>query len=423
MVEPFSRSIRGKSKTGARMASTPAATTGTDEKANKSATMLPSTAAAMSATSSEAGCTNTSATDVAGGVGMQASTSKAKKVMQWFRTKNKGRESIGLGGDYEEVALADEKERDGPRTPTQTKFNRRVENASDTSNVGVSPVHVFVTTPSTPVPQPPPPVSISASAPLHPQRTPSTTTVDSTFTPSLVTRFRNSITVGGSISGGSGSRGSKSAKTGGEALRIHHGAVDQTTVTTGSPPDVMKHVREVLEGMGIEVQVESEYKYRCVRGKKRKGVMSNGVGVGVIGNVGVNGANGSGVAAVAMMGTAASNGVDKRGLPVPSQSSFSSTGGMLRGLLMRRQSSQVSSTGLASTSQPSLPYEEDSAIATEPSGQDSVYGDPAQDAGDEVRFSVELTRMSGLTGTYSLDIRRLKGNLRSYKFLYDTLRE
>ena len=52
-----------------------------------------------------------------------------------------------------------------------------------------------------------------------------------------------------------------------------------------------------------------------------------------------------------------------------------------------------------------------------------VYGNTQQDQGDEVRFSVELTRIDLLDDTFSLDIRRLKGNLRSYKFLYDTLRE
>ena len=69
-----------------------------------------------------------------------------------------------------------------------------------------------------------------------------------------------------------------------------------------------------------------------------------------------------------------------------------------------------------------------------------IYGDPSADVGDEVcshtptntrvanavlqvRFYVELTRIDRLDGTYSLDIRRLKGNLRSYKFLYDTVRE
>lgn len=95
---------------------------------------------------------------------------------------------------------------------------------------------------------------------------------------------------------------------------------------------------------------------------------------------------------------------------------------------MRRQSSQVSTSGLGS--QPSLSLDDDTPTSTpitqEPSSssiQEPLYGDSAQDAGDEVRFSVELTRLDRLNDTFSLDIRRLKGNLRSYKFLYDSLRE
>ena len=91
---------------------------------------------------------------------------------------------------------------------------------------------------------------------------------------------------------------------------------------------------------------------------------------------------------------------------------------------MRRQTSQVSSHG-PSSSQPSLPFDDEtSVIVSEPLLiQEIAFGDPSQDAGDEVRFSVELTRLDGLNDTISLDIRRLKGNLRSYKFLYDTLRK
>lgn len=55
--------------------------------------------------------------------------------------------------------------------------------------------------------------------------------------------------------------------------------------------------------------------------------------------------------------------------------------------------------------------------------QDTLYGDQSEDSGSEVRFSVELTEISGLKSTYSIDIRRLKGPLRSYKYMYDTLRE
>ena len=119
--------------------------------------------------------------------------------------------------------------------------------------------------------------------------------------------------------------------------------------------------------------------------------------------------------------------VDKRGLPVPS------SGGMLKGLLMRRQSSQVSNPGSqpADSENSSPGYNEsDPSLATPTTDQPStttntntLYGDQSQDQGGEVRFSVELTRLDRLEYTYSLDIRRLKGNLKSYKFLYDSLRE
>ena len=128
--------------------------------------------------------------------------------------------------------------------------------------------------------------------------------------------------------------------------------------------------------------------------------------------------------------------VDKRGLPLPSQqsSSFgSATGGMLRGLLMRRQSSQVS-TGPGAHHQGAPSQESDAGpdavlaaavpgATADGAATETIYGDTSQDAGDEVRFSVELTRLDRLEDTFSLDIRRLKGNLRSYKFLYDTLRQ
>lgn len=99
---------------------------------------------------------------------------------------------------------------------------------------------------------------------------------------------------------------------------------------------------------------------------------------------------------------------------------------MLKGLLMRRQSSQVS----ADNETPS-PEIVTSPVLT-PGGRtllpgemvrEPVYGDPIQDQGDEVRFYVELTKLDGLKDTYSIDIRRLKGNLRSYKFLYDCITE
>lgn len=89
---------------------------------------------------------------------------------------------------------------------------------------------------------------------------------------------------------------------------------------------------------------------------------------------------------------------------------------MFRGLLARRQPSPARSTLASENDHP----QNTSVVPAE--RPDVVYGDQAEDIGDEVRFSVELTRLDRLKDMYSLDIRRLKGNLRSYKFLYDTLR-
>ncbi|KAI0632707.1 Pkinase-domain-containing protein [Trametes polyzona] len=309
-------------------------------------------------------------------VPIPASTVKASKVMQWFRTKSKGRGAADISdSEIEKVEV-----------PTQ---------------------HAAPVVPHA--------INTDAAQQLV---TPGSDKLHSPL-PITVTPSEGSFAPPNSLAGRVLKQFNPRAN-----LRVHHGAVDQTTITTGSPPEVMKHVKTVLESMGIDIAIEHEYKYRCIRPKRKR------TGLGL--------RDGSGsLAAFTMVGSAASNGVDKRGLPLPSQSNTSfgaSTGGMLRGLLMRRQSSQVSSGTLHQVS-PSFESEASSdtvlAAAVPPGSSDvpapisleTIYGDQLQDAGDEVRFSVELTRLDRLDDTYSLDIRRLKGNLRSYKFLYDTLRQ
>ncbi|KAG9125931.1 hypothetical protein FRC07_005537 [Ceratobasidium sp. 392] len=176
-------------------------------------------------------------------------------------------------------------------------------------------------------------------------------------------------------------------------MRVHEGAVDQAMVTSGSPLDALAHAEAVLAEMGITFQKESEFKFRCMRPKKRKGISGS---VGPLGGM-----------SAGHVGSAASNGVDRRGLPLPPPPSFSGAGGMLRGLLRR------------SSAQPGVTLEPETSSTT----PEPVYGERTEDAQDEVRFFVELTRIDRLEDTYSIDVRRLKGNLRSYKFVYDTLRE
>ncbi|KAI9031651.1 hypothetical protein CLU79DRAFT_670747, partial [Phycomyces nitens] len=50
-----------------------------------------------------------------------------------------------------------------------------------------------------------------------------------------------------------------------------------------------------------------------------------------------------------------------------------------------------------------------------------VYGDPAFDGGEEIRFIVEVCRFRNLPHLYIVDIRRLRGNVWVYRFLYRKL--
>ncbi|CAO3683216.1 unnamed protein product [Rhizopus stolonifer] len=52
---------------------------------------------------------------------------------------------------------------------------------------------------------------------------------------------------------------------------------------------------------------------------------------------------------------------------------------------------------------------------------ESVYGEQGIDTGEEVQFSVELSKIENLPGLYVVDIRRIRGNIWAYKFLYHTL--
>ncbi|EPQ55692.1 Pkinase-domain-containing protein [Gloeophyllum trabeum ATCC 11539] len=377
MVEPISRSIKNRTR-GRQPPETPV----NEKDMSFSQSPAPTSEAPVRERPdllpppSTPSYTNSSRTNV--GLGMPASSSKAAKVMQWFRSKSRNRESFEVSDDGHGAPVAGDY-RGRPMQPPSSyrpASTTPMQNSGNGSGMGA-------------------PISATPTPAHRNERRISSGTADT------------SIRIPWRSGGGASKAG---------VIRIHHGAVDQDMVTTRPPPEVMKHVREVLEGMGIEVQQESEFKYRCIRQKRKKAA-------GIVGLSTAPGSPGS-MAAVAMQGTAASNGVDKRGLPVPSHSSFTGSG-MLRGLLMRRQSSQVSSIGHHSVDETiESPSATNGSYVQEPSPVgEPLFGDRTEDIGDEVRFSVELTRIDRLNDTYSLDVRRLKGNLRSYKFLYDTLRD
>ena len=52
-------------------------------------------------------------------------------------------------------------------------------------------------------------------------------------------------------------------------IGVHQGAVDPSTVTSAPPPDVMRHILGVLQGMGVAITEESKFRLRCVRPLRR----------------------------------------------------------------------------------------------------------------------------------------------------------
>lgn len=94
-------------------------------------------------------------------------------------------------------------------------------------------------------------------------------------------------------------------------------------------------------------------------------------------------------------------------------------------MLLRRGSSYSSSTNLprsesvlSETNVHSPRVESSTSPVKEP-----LYGEHSIDSGDEVKFNVELCRIKGLPGLYQLNAKRLRGNVWSYKFIYQTIIE
>ena len=319
MVEPLSRTIRGrKGRQGSTPMTSDGASVANGGKLSTKTSVSPqpkSAALPTGTTATTAGPDSAfSPSQDLDSAGMQASSNKAKKVMQWFRTKSKGRDSVGYGVEDEKKENGTSKYRKGFSASSSTINQTAPSSALGLAESAMSP-QVVVTNTSSTTPRP-------APIPGHPKRSASTATDASVATPSFIAKFRNSVTAGGASS--SRDRDHQPASTDKSnphgQLRIHHGAVDQTTITTRPPPEVMAHVRKVLEGMGVEIQLESEYKYRCIRAKKRKGTIGHAAGATVAtssasstsGNTNTGSSSptsGAGLAAVTMVGSAASNGV------------------------------------------------------------------------------------------------------------------
>ncbi|KAI8070165.1 kinase-like domain-containing protein [Thamnidium elegans] len=141
-------------------------------------------------------------------------------------------------------------------------------------------------------------------------------------------------------------------------LRMHRGAVDQDALTSKAPNEVLLTIKESLQRMGIDLKRLSDFKLKCIRPMRKK-----------------------------------KNPVRTRKIStVPFKLFFSS--------------STAPSTAVINK-----PVENNQVI----------YGEQGIDNGDEIQFSVELSKIENLPGLYVVDIKRTRGNIWAFKFLYHTL--
>ncbi|WWC59963.1 uncharacterized protein I303_102526 [Kwoniella dejecticola CBS 10117] len=201
-------------------------------------------------------------------------------------------------------------------------------------------------------------------------------------------------------------------------MRVHTGLVDQSALSSKPPKEVMKEVLVVLQEMGMEIKRENEYRLRCTRARRRKAGPTTALGSVI--------SVGSGMSPFTLMGNASASKTDSRGLPLPMSPSTGGISGGLKGMLLRRGSSyNGSSQHLPRTDSSNEIFGSPSAASTPilPTTNEPLYGEHSVDSGDEVKFVIELCRIKNLPGLYLLNIKRLRGSVWSFKFIYQTVLE
>ncbi|CAB5210874.1 uncharacterized protein OCT59_000086 [Rhizophagus irregularis] len=252
-------------------------------------------------------------------------------------------------------------------------------------------------------------------------------------------------------------------------LRVHHGAVDNLALTERPPYEVFIVVKQTLVSMGIEIKREGDFKVRCIR-RKRK-VIENGKPSnketsrgqknkekdslpisenheGIIDLIAekkrrkystgplktllrrTSSNNTSQLASSTSTSTTSLSNSNKSNLLTTITSDESQT------LSVPMSSTKSNSANGGTPSAPNSPTFGPVMTVTSPSNGTSnnhsnsilttpevLYGDSTVDSGEEIRFAVELCRIKNLPGLYIVDIKRMKGNLWGYKFLYHTLLE
>ncbi|KAF9096146.1 hypothetical protein BGX27_001168, partial [Mortierella sp. AM989] len=262
-------------------------------------------------------------------------------------------------------------------------------------------------------------------------------------------------------------------------LKWHSGAVEISALSSRHPIEIMLEIKKVVLRLGMEFRVDSDFKVKCIRRKRNAdgttdsraqltssiygaygpddtaSVLSSNLSAGEAwtsakgaGSSVFNGKKKGGIRTLLWRNSTSLSGTNSPPPPVPAlPSSPRALTQVMNGSSLGLSSpSAISSpitreidsdqgvwvgggqgAGVTATPQEaggvsSLPSS--STIATSNggttvnTGPEPLYGEESIDSGEEVRFSIELCRIKNLTGIYCVDIRRMRGNLWAYKFLY-----
>ncbi|WVQ62972.1 uncharacterized protein L199_001121 [Kwoniella botswanensis] len=377
-----------------------------------------------------------------------ASSKAAKKVMDWFRRKSLAKDTLvhlksaGVKSDSQSsfVRVSPARPRVAERMNGSTA-NLAMSSVSSIGHTQEGPVVTVSEEPNEDEAQPESATLPKSVTPTEPARIPlgeavNKTNVQSTSDLLSPTRARvptpersksHRVSPSQSQSGHGTSSLSKPVLTtrpraGSEdiKMRVHTGLVDQSALSSKPPKEVMAEVLKVLQEMGMDIKRENEFRLRCTRVRRRKAGATTALGSVM--------SVGSGMSPFTLMGTASTSKTDSRGLPLPMSPSSGGLSSGLKGMLLRRGSSY--------SSQPHLPRS-DSEIFSSPSigntpvlpssdklpSHEPLYGEHSVDSGDEVKFVIELCRIKNLPGLYLLNIKRLRGSVWSFKFIYQTVLE
>lgn len=177
-------------------------------------------------------------------------------------------------------------------------------------------------------------------------------------------------------------------------LRLHRGAVDQDALTSKAPNEVLLSIKESLTLMGIDMKRVSDFKIKCVRPAKHQPPTTR----------------------------------TRKMSTVPFKLFFSTSTTTTPTNNATKAASATATNNKRMSQQPQQQKQEANSPPSSltptpvtPAQQQVIYGEQGIDNGDEVQFTVELSKIENLPGLYVVDIKRTRGNIWAFKFLYHTL--